>query len=498
MRQGRQTKERLSYWGFLIGVFAFLLVFFLKYRPLIVDNMDDWTYLSFTRAAVPIWKYWNPSRILPEILMPACAQFAVWFVMPITGDFVWSVSIVTGVLLSVMITLYIGLFARLLEKHMHLSMPVSLLVCALFLVFHFRSWMSMWIPSQHVFYTGCVTTCYYYLIPALLNIVLVLLMEIRQNQGRIDDGEHVVAKGFLVVLLYLAVFSNLFSSGILAVYAGYRVLSDLVKAVYRKTRWKEVLGGSKLYLGILAAWIVSAVYEYFGNRAGNLATDMSMWVRIKTVIHLLLDMIEKMENTVFYLSIAILAAGMLIALLSRFKKPEDKTYAWAVLKYLVCAGVVTLYLILLSAASACEYIARMDVLICIVFYVFAAVFTSLAYLLVKWRSAAIVLPLVTFIIAFDVLLGIDTFAYSSRQDVPVSVSLHTSRAFMQQVLDADAAGMKEMTLKVPKCNTPSNWPYSLRMGGRIVTTLRCHDLIEHVEEIYIEPTEDFDAEFGTY
>ena len=161
MKQEKRAGERLIYGGFLLGVLAFLLVFFLHYRPLIVDNMDDWTYISFSRAAVPIWKYWNPSRVLPEILMTACAQAAVWFVMPFAGDYVWSISIVAGVFLSLMITLYIGLFARLLADRMHLGAPVTVLVSALFLVFHFKSWMSPWIASQHMFYTGCITTCFF-------------------------------------------------------------------------------------------------------------------------------------------------------------------------------------------------------------------------------------------------------------------------------------------------------------------------------------------------
>ena len=57
----------------------------------------------------------------------------------------------------------------------------------------------------------------FYLIPALLNIQLVLLMEIKKDQGSMADGEHVIQKGLLIILMYLAVFSNLFASQILAV-----------------------------------------------------------------------------------------------------------------------------------------------------------------------------------------------------------------------------------------------------------------------------------------
>ena len=496
MKQGKRAGERLIYGGFLLGVLAFLLVFFLHYRPLIVDNMDDWTYISFSRAAVPIWKYWNPSRVLPEILMPACAQAAVWFVMPFAGDYVWSISIVAGVFLSLMITLYIGLFARLLADRMHLGAPVTVLVSALFLVFHFRSWMSPWIASQHMFYTGCITTCFFYLIPALLNIQLVLLMEIKKDQGSMADGEHVIQKGLLIILMYLAVFSNLFSSCILAVYAGYRLLCCMAEAIRSRMPLKHFLKKSGLFLGILAAWAVSVIFELSGGRARNLSGEDPLMDRIKRVIHLLLDVIERMEDTVFYLSAAILVAGLVLMLISRWKKPEDRTYALAVLGHLFCAGVTLLYLILLSASTACEYITRMDVLICAVFHVLIAVFYSLSYIIGKCRNAALAMPLVTFIMAFDVLLGIDTFAQSNVLGTSADVCLKTNRSFVQQILEADQAGLTEMTLRVPRCDTEDNWPYAFHMGGRMVTALKSHDMIDHIEVIHVEAIDDYDTEFG--
>ena len=496
MKQERRGGERLIYGGFLLGVLAFLLVFFLKYRPLIVDNMDDWTYLAFTRAAVPLWQYWNPSKILPEILMPACAQAAVWLVMPLTGDYVWSISIVTGVFLSLMITLYIALFVRLLAERTHLGAPLTALVCALFLVFHFRSWMSPWIPSQHLFYSGCITTCFNYTLPALLNMQLVLLMELWRDRTCGEGGGHVVRQGLLIVLVYLAVFSNLFSSCILAVYAGYRLLLGLAEAIRTRMTPGGFVRRSGWFLGILAAWVVSAVFELSGRRAVSLSAGEPLSNRIKTAVHLLLETVERMEDTVFYLSAALLAVGIAALLLSRFKGEEDRAYGRAVLLHLFCAGVTLLYLVLLSAATACEYITRMDVLIGVMFHVLCAAFLSLSYILGRWRSAALAVPLVTFIMAFDVLLGIDTFAESNVLNQPSEVCLQTSRTLLEQVLEADRAGMMEVTIRVPVCDGPSNWPYTTNMGGRMHTTLKNHDMIEHIETIHVEPTENFYAEFG--
>lgn len=87
------------------------------------------------------------------------------------------------------------------------------------------------------------------------------------------DGEHVIQKGLLIILLYLAVFSNLFSSCILAVYAGYRLLCCMAETIRSRMSPKHFLKKSGLFLGILAAWTVSVIFELSGGRARNLSGE---------------------------------------------------------------------------------------------------------------------------------------------------------------------------------------------------------------------------------
>lgn len=110
-------------------------------------------------------------------------------------------------------------------------------------------------------------------------------------------------------------FSNLFSSCILAVYAGYRLLCYMAEAIRSRMPLKHFLKKSGLFLGILAAWAVSVIFELSGGRARNLSGEDPLMDRIKRVIHLLLDVIERMEDTVFYLSAAILVAGLVLMLI---------------------------------------------------------------------------------------------------------------------------------------------------------------------------------------
>ena len=496
MKPDAGCRSKWVYPAFVLTVFAFLLVFFCAYRPVVLDNMDDWTYISFTRRAVPLWKYWNPTRVFPEIFMPVCAQLGVFLMYPFTGDYVWSVSAALNLALCVFAALYFAFFCRILYRKMGIAESVGVMISVLFLVLHFKSWMSPWIPGRHVLYTGCATTAFYYTIPALLNAMLVMAMDISAQTERFADGEKPVQKGCFIILLYLAVFSNLFSSCILAVYAGWRMLCLMCQAVSRRISVRECLKKGAVFVGILAAWLVSVVYEVAGGRAANLQSDVSYWARIKETVHMLLNTIEQMDDAVFFLCAGMIAAGVVLLAISRCSKEEDRAYACELLKHLVCAALTGVFLILLCAATASSYIDRMDVLIGPVFHVMLASAYSLAYVIRKWKAGALAVPLVIFVFAFDVLMGIGSFAHSTTNGQPAETALAVNRAFMQQILDADQAGLTEMTMKVPVCDSADNFPYAYAMGGRMITTLSNHGMIDHLEVIHIEPTEGFYAEFG--
>lgn len=493
MSEKRKTQLMLGV--FALCVFAFLLVFFLGYYPLTVNNLDDWTYLRFGRPAVPQAAQWNPARVLPEILMPACAQLAVWLVMPLTGDYLLAMSLVFSVVLCLFITVYVLLFARLLMRVMKIEAPMAALLSVLFLVFHFRSWMSVWIPSQHLFYSEGLTTTYYYTIPALLNIMLVLMMEAAQN--RVVSCDRPIAGGMMILLLYLAVFSNLYSSVIIAVYCGVSVVFSFVKKLREKTSLCAWLKRCVLQIGVLGMWFVSMFFELFGSRADSMGASGSLFARIKHTISVLLMEVERMEDTVFWLTFLMIAAGIVLLAFSRGKKEEDRTYAMAMLRYLACAGLTLIYLILLSAVVSTSYIARKDVLIGVMFFVFAAAFCSLAYIIRKWRPVAFVLPLVTFVIAFDVLIGIGSFAQSNALGLPQRTCLEIGQSFVAQLLEADKAGKSKVTIAVPPGSArQGNWPYTYNMGYRMADALRDHGLIEHIQDVYIEIDEQFFETFG--
>lgn len=91
----------------IIGVS--LLCFFIKIHPLYIYDTDDWTYISYSRPAWPTVKQWNPTKILPEILMPLSAELGVRFIYPFTGDYIGSMAVTFGIVLVVFIMGYLVL-----------------------------------------------------------------------------------------------------------------------------------------------------------------------------------------------------------------------------------------------------------------------------------------------------------------------------------------------------------------------------------------------------
>ncbi len=486
-----------TYVLFALGVFAFLLVFFLGYRPITLDNMDDWTYIAYTRNAVPKWDYWNPSRILPEILMPFCAQLGVWFVMPIVGDYVMAITIALTAAICLLITLYICAAAYLLRKLTGCSTGMTVLLSVLFLILHFRSWMSPWIPSRHLFYSWCATTYYYYTAPALINLSLVLLLEAHRGGRAFMEDDHLIAKGFLVIALYLAVFSNLFSSAILAVYAFCCAAENAVRMLKNKDAVGRWFRESALHIGILLTWLVSALFEVSGGRARSMGSETSLIDQLRRTVTSLLETVERMEDTTFWLCAGLIAVGIAAALLFGRKEKEGQGYLTLMARHLFCAGATLVFLMLLSAATEPVYIERMDVLIGVMAHILLGAMLSLAYLIKKWKKLVLFVPLAAFIIGFDVLYGIESFAHSTTGEIRAETDIRINQAIMQQVLAADEQMLDTVTVRVPQYDDPgTNWPYAISLGIRMMDTLEKHGMIEHLHEIYIQPDPEFYSAFG--
>ena len=168
---------------FAILLFSFLYLFFTVEHPLYVYNSDDWTYISYSRHVWPSIDNWNPTRILPEILMPLAAQIGVFVLMPLTGDYIGSIAYVFAAVLSGFIIFYIFSFRKLTINNFFLSEKLNIYLMAIIFLLNFLPFMTGTEKNDYLFYSDSVTAIFYYTIPALLNGAIVLHMLSSDNRA---------------------------------------------------------------------------------------------------------------------------------------------------------------------------------------------------------------------------------------------------------------------------------------------------------------------------
>ena len=208
----KSRRERVLYVLFICGVWIYLFLFFSKIHPLMMHDGDDWAYASYSRGALPIWGYWNPAKVFPETFMPACVSFAAYFVMPLGFDLSWAIAYAVAAVVSTVITAYIALMERYLHRQYGGPRAFCVLLTMLFFVCHFLVFRTQRDHNTHMFYSWNVNGYFNYLMPALLNAGIVIIMESGNVFRRFGDKEHLVTQSIAFLIGYLAVFSNLYSN----------------------------------------------------------------------------------------------------------------------------------------------------------------------------------------------------------------------------------------------------------------------------------------------
>lgn len=485
LRGMRRWQEALMEIACAVGLFAFLFIFFNSVHPLAMHDGDDWGYASFTRGALPIWKYWNPTRVLPEILSPLCVTLAGYAVMPFTGDFFTSITACAAFMVSLMITVYVLLMLRMMKRTCGMSSGRAALLSAIFLVFHFVIFRSQRSDNVHLFYSWNVNTYFFYTIPNLLNAALVLLWE--AGAERLGDRNHIVRQGFVVLAGYLAIFSNLFSSYILAIYAGVRLLCALPDL--RRDRFGEWLRGHAWSLLVLAAWLVSAIYELNGQRAEYLEGETSIISSFRRAASGVVSRIRTL-NPVFFTVCAVTVALALVLLAhSRLRDEADRRFAGQLLRFLICGILSCAYLLMLCAVSAPDYMDRPDVLFGGIFFMLVLVILSMSYVLRRIPRAVLLLPLLLVVLVFEADTRVKTFCEPNIDGYSAQKCNAINQAIMDQIMMAAEAGLSEAEIEVPE------GPYWFVPDAMARAMLNC-GLIDHELVGYNVEVQDFFERYG--
>lgn len=484
----KDKKKRLLGLGLGLTVLLAMLLFFEKAHPLVILDADDWTYISQSRIALPSTKFWNPARILPEILMPYASGLGVLLFRSL--GYIPSITVMNGLVLSLFITAYVYAFYRLLTDSLDLGPLRAAGLSLLFLLLHFTLFRTDTDQNGYLFWAKDVTCVYYYVIPGLLNCTLVMILARTGLHRCLWEKGGSVSKSLLLLAAYLAVFSNLFESAILACWCGLDLLRGLWKRRPGRDFWRE----QSFSLGLLGLWLVSAWFESRGGR-GAAASAQPYLGALGESFRQSFSFFGGMYFLALLFCAAILAA-LLAALLGRAFAREERGPLGSILLPLLLMGLLTLlFEIFLCAKVDASYARRSDVMFGPCFALLALTVLALGLLLRRFERLALVLPLALLVLFSVTDTRGRTFRDSNDILAPAELCTALDQALVDQVLAAQTEGESSLVLRVLDFGGGDNWPQATYLGGRMAASLYKHGLTRELMEITVLPDPAVNRQF---
>ena len=475
-----------------VFVFAMMFVFFSEAHPIVMFDGDDWGTISESRPALPKWGAWNPIKVLPETLYPSVGFFSAYFVAPFVGDYLTAFTISAAAIVSIFITAYIFLMILFLEKNFSLQRSAAIFLGLMFLLLHFAIFLQHDEFQNEYLFQVIDTTCYFhYLIPALLNASLVLLLsqiDTTKNFFSQADGKKIL----LVFAVYMAIFSNVLHSSILAIYIFVELLWKIRPKDFSP---KKFFQENKFYCLILIFWSVSLIFEINGGRSHNLAKniDTSFFENFISAAAAYFQSLAHNNRGAAFFIIAIVTVPFV------WKNSADEfaeKILTAIKKFALCLPIWSLYTILAGAKAGIDYAVRRDVQIGIFFFLFVIVISAFAYWLKKNPHSMLIFPILIFALFTWTCSGTKNFAASNVKHLPEKTCQEINRYIVNELVAADKSGAEEFILLLPKWNDADNWPHPIYMGERYIRTLYSHGIISRQFKVTVEPDENLNKNFG--
>lgn len=482
----------------LMGIVLFLCFFgfYSRIVPIIPFDTDDWYYMGYYRIPLPIWGDWNPSRVLPEILMPNLSILAAHVIYPVTGNYIASMTMIYAIFMAVLLVILCYQLYRYAESLGTPKMPAMFLTL-FWALLHFT--LLAGAASGNTWLWGSITaTCYfYYAIPAIWNEALVIYL-IRKR----DAKKSVLVKILLCIFCYFGVFSNLFPAVILPAYTGMDLLTSFVKWI-RGTKdargsFAKFLKEELFDLYVIILFLISVVFELSGGRASGFSGFQFAEV---------METLKKSLSTVnpwALISIVLLLLYSTISLVRNRESGEiigERRIMF--IKLLGAVVLVLLFNVLVCARTGAWYIGRQDVLVDIVFYVLLTVFAlaSCASAGSENKKCSCLILGVALLLNVLVLVKFNPSFYAPTNSGGLSAEqcVKIDEDIVHQITEAASENQSRMDLKVPDFGSSDNWPLATYAGGpysRFAYTLWRHGLIQKSISINVVPDQAKNAEFG--
>ncbi len=513
---------------FPLSVFLVMLVFFTLLHPIPIMDGDDVIYTVVSRKAVPRPGEWNPTRMMPELLMGLCGNLAGLAAAAGWGSFIDCQITVLAAMLSVFITGYAAAFRCFLERHLGAGRFSAACLTLLFLLMHFLVFRTMESGNLYMFFSYDACCVFYYTISALFCCTLILLDMTEPFGALIREDVSPARSGFLLLALYCAVFSNLHGSVILASWFFLRLVMETLrlkrvqKAEGRARKkadtpgiddeeqvtdkvsgraqsvLKTVLRENGVAASFLLLWVIALALEATGGRAastGGVPGSASFTLELGLSMSSFAGLLGRC-SLFFRLLLAAMALLAMLVLVIRSEHVRNRRFAKELVEAAVPGGLSLVFILLLCAASDASYAGRPQVMFPVFFSVFLMMTMAASGAIRRWPAAASLLPLAIVFCFTMTNTRMLTFADSNPLFVDGHVAAALENSIYGQIIDAAKAGETEVTVLVPESGeTVSNWPHDGTIAEPMVNFFLKFGLIDHEIAVQIVPSAEVNRQF---
>ena len=494
----RFIKSDIDYKSFIsiLIVFISIFIYFSFVHTIVVADGDDWTNLSAFRFPILKWGDFEPTRLLSKIICLIVGYVSAFVVKIFVNDYLLSITYCTALIMAILITLYFSLFKRFLINSVHFDESSSLISSFIFIIIHFGIFKSLGNNNIYMFYASNLTCYYFYTMPALLNCCFVLYLMGCNNFASTFYKTTYLYRGWLILLLYLLICSNIFHSIILVAYCGaFIVIMLLDKYDITVEHIYMYIKENNIYLLIILFWIIVLLFEMSGGRAVTIGNQNSFFnLPIIATSKKLFELFALVDKRLVFLSLSLILGGFILRCSCNLTK-DFKSIFINIKINLVSFLLVTLFLILVSAKANIGYASRIEAMYGIFFYLFLINFIVFALIIKKYSRLQILLPFLWMFILMFSINPDKPFRESNMLNIPPTECMNISRSFIIQIQEAEQNGRNEIVLNVPKGDDNDNWPYPFYMGSRITHTLIAHGLINKNINIIIKPDKNMNSKF---
>lgn len=469
-----------------IGVFLSMFIFYTKISPLIPYDNDDWCYLSYIRIPLPLWKAWNPAKVFPEFMTMFGGYLAGTIVYPIIHDYIAAITITSAVILAGMITSLCICVELFFEKKMNASVFLSSAMEVLFLMLCFLIYRNK-ANSQHLFSAADLNCVYGYTMSGILNMIVSVIFLRYENFAdswrQYSSGKKICVGG----MIYFAVFSNLFHSGILICLCIVNILVICFHEVYsRRIIWKRLMMNSMPFIIIILVWIVAAAFEACGGRAGSYA---DIHINILLSFRQLKALLMAFSKPYLFILLFFLTINLTVFKNIRGMKNRDVSNQLTICGKLI-GWLFFSVIYLLALCSKIPYLSRLDAsiglwLILNLFIVFLVYRTILGVLSLDWkfkdiRKVMYIFGAACYILLFALCVYPDGhYQESIMGKENYQTAFAVNKGIIEQFLKAEAENADVVYLHIPDyTGTPLEEIMNEGIGNSIQDTLLAHGVIQ--------------------